>query len=104
MKAGCVERAIVSAGGPKLSCKYQGRASVLDGKRSMDIGPPAPELPLKRQLINETASLPSLPPSTYDYTRTENPSRGGQATQWGYCGSTNAYCGTGFQEAFGSCK
>jgi chitinase len=64
MKAGCVERAIVSAGGPKLSCKYQGSASILNGKRSMKIDPPARALPLRRQLISETASLPSFSPIT----------------------------------------
>ncbi|KAL4982233.1 hypothetical protein BDW68DRAFT_171125 [Aspergillus falconensis] len=24
-------------------------------------------------------------------------------SEWGYCGDTNAYCGTGCQEALGSC-
>ncbi|KAL2811859.1 hypothetical protein BJX63DRAFT_443829 [Aspergillus granulosus] len=73
MKAGCVERAIVSAGGPKLSCDYQGHTSILNGKRSMEIKPPARALPLRRQLISETASLPSLLPTTESYTSTENP-------------------------------
>ncbi|KAL4778141.1 hypothetical protein BJX76DRAFT_352835 [Aspergillus varians] len=74
MKSGCVERAIVSAGGPKLSCEYQGHASVFANvKRSMEIDPPTPAPPRRRQIISETASLPSLSPITESYTSTADP-------------------------------
>lgn len=58
MKSGCVERAIVSAGGPKISCSYQGETGVFDKKkRSLAIDPPRL---LRRQMISDSASLPSL--------------------------------------------
>ncbi|KAL2812352.1 hypothetical protein BDW59DRAFT_176990 [Aspergillus cavernicola] len=56
MKAGCVERAIMSVGGPKLSCEYQGRTSVLEGKQSIEIDSLAQALLLRHQLI-KTAPL-----------------------------------------------
>ncbi|OBT39329.1 hypothetical protein VE00_10469 [Pseudogymnoascus sp. WSF 3629] len=69
MKSGCVERAIVSAGGPKLSCSFEGYDFVF-GKRSAGMDPPP--LPLRqRQLISDTASLPSRSPVTQSNTRTE---------------------------------
>ncbi|KAL4898449.1 hypothetical protein BDV59DRAFT_197356 [Aspergillus ambiguus] len=64
MKSGCVERAIVSAGGPKLSCKFQDYDFFLK-KRSAAIHPPPPAPPPssstlhRRDLISETASFPS---------------------------------------------
>lgn len=50
IKSGCVERAIVSAGGPKLSCSFQGY-----------IFPP----PKKRQETTETTSLSYTPSYSY---------------------------------------
>ncbi|RDW81617.1 class V chitinase Chi100 [Aspergillus mulundensis] len=75
MKSGCVERAIVSAGGPKLSCRFEGFDFPIIGKRSPAVGidPPPPPPPRRRQLTitSETASLPSRPPVTQSITRTE---------------------------------
>lgn len=66
MKSGCVERAIVSAGGPKLACNFEGYDFILK-KRSGGMSPPP--LPMrKRQLVSDTASLPSR---TQTSTRTE---------------------------------
>jgi chitinase len=57
MKSGCVERAIVSAGGPKLACDFEGYDFILK-KRSGGMSPPS--LPMRRrQLISDTASFPS---------------------------------------------
>ncbi|KAJ9293520.1 CAZyme family GH18 [Paecilomyces variotii] len=63
MKAGCVERAIVSAGGPKLSCEFQGY-DFFKKKRSAAIDPPPPaaaswSMLHKRNLVSETPSFPS---------------------------------------------
>jgi hypothetical protein len=59
-KSGCVERAIVSAGGPKISCPFTGYnigvAFLPAKKRSLSIDPPPR---LKRDLISASASLPS---------------------------------------------
>ena len=61
IKSGCVERAIVSAGGPKLSCKFQDLEDdfLKAKKRSLPID--APPL-VKRQIVKASASLPSRPP------------------------------------------
>lgn len=60
MKDGCVERAIVSAGGPKLSCEFTGYdigvAFLPAKKRSLAIDAPPV---LKRQMISASPSLPS---------------------------------------------
>lgn len=45
IKSGCVERAIVSAGGPKLSCKYQGTMAD-DRRRRLGKREPAMEVEL----------------------------------------------------------
>ncbi|KAK4197626.1 family 18 putative glycoside hydrolase [Triangularia verruculosa] len=70
MKSGCVERAIVSAGGPKLSCKFEGYDFILK-KRSGGMSP-APLPMRRRQLTTDTASFPSR---TQTVTRTETGTR-----------------------------
>lgn len=52
LKDGCVERAIVSSGGPKISCVYTGERSLLR-KRALEIDPPPA---VKRQMSSVTAS------------------------------------------------
>ena len=42
IKAGCIERAIVSAGGPKLSCQGQGGVVKLKDRSEDDGGPGIP--------------------------------------------------------------
>ncbi|KAJ9318482.1 CAZyme family GH18 [Paecilomyces variotii] len=63
MKSGCVERAIVSAGGPKLSCEFQDYDFLLKKKRSAAIDPPPPAPSWstlhRRDLVSETPSFPS---------------------------------------------
>lgn len=62
MKDGCVERAIVSAGGPKLSCEFQDY-DFFKKKRSAAIDPPPPAPSLsrlhRRDLISDTPRFPS---------------------------------------------
>ncbi|KAK1674893.1 hypothetical protein BDP55DRAFT_729137 [Colletotrichum godetiae] len=64
MKDGCVERAIVSAGGPKLSCDFTGYdigVAFLPAKKrsaSEEMVNNLPEL-RRRQYISDTPSLPS---------------------------------------------
>ncbi|KAK1855211.1 class V chitinase chi100 [Colletotrichum chrysophilum] len=63
MKDGCVERAIVSAGGPKLSCEFTGYdigvAFLPAKKRSTpEMADDLPEL-RRRQYVSDTPSLPS---------------------------------------------
>ena len=60
IKDGCVERAIASAGGPKLSCQNQGF-----GKRAIDIKPRVDVIPAARppNFSNETVANAYKPPN-----------------------------------------
>ncbi|RMZ84417.1 hypothetical protein DV738_g462, partial [Chaetothyriales sp. CBS 135597] len=66
MKSGCVERAIVSAGGPKLSCVFEGYDFLL---RKRSVGREKDNVP--RQVLTETASLPPRSSATQNSTFTE---------------------------------
>jgi hypothetical protein len=93
MKSGCVERAIVSAGGPKISCEFQGYdigVGVLPAKKrslATDAPPPVKREMVKRQMakrqmVTATPELPSRASyPTYTYTTTIRPSRGALAVQ-----------------------
>ena len=97
IKAGCVERAIVSAGGPKLSCSYQGTLDTLTLRRRFSQEEPAMEkkraikmekvtmiTPTPTQTMaalmkrNVTTDVPSLPSVTYqpNYTYSTSASSG----------------------------
>jgi hypothetical protein len=72
MKSGCVERAIVSADGPKLSCEFKGYdigvAELPPKKRSLSIDPP----PLRKREITTASAV--LPTRTTTDESTINPS------------------------------
>ncbi|KAL2812125.1 hypothetical protein BDW59DRAFT_178719 [Aspergillus cavernicola] len=146
MKAGCVERAIVSAGGPKLSCEYQGRASVLEEKRQLISN--TPTLPsgslIFTTIIEETLKLiytteivlgtkeasttRTLTLTITSTTISATPSNPSNPSTDGLCGATNSgqtclglsfgdccsgssycrdtaeYCGTECQPEFGTCS
>ncbi|ERF73978.1 hypothetical protein EPUS_03792 [Endocarpon pusillum Z07020] len=77
MKSGCVKRAIVSAGGPKISCEFQGydiRVRVLPAKKrslATDAPPPVKREMIKRQMVTATPELLSRASyPTYTYTTT----------------------------------
>ncbi|ERF72910.1 hypothetical protein EPUS_08738 [Endocarpon pusillum Z07020] len=78
MKSGCVERAIVSAGGPKLSCDFKGYdigVAFLEAKKrslATDAPPPVKRQMVRRQMASASASLPSR--SSYpSYTYSTSP-------------------------------
>lgn len=200
MKSGCVERAIVSAGGPKLSCEFKGYdigvAVLPPKKRSLSIDPPplrkreittasavlptrtttdestinpstaplytpeswvpgstvtltsvltslsqsiytteivlgslppvsgsqppistptssTPTSSITSSTSSNSSAAPTPPPVSTDGTCSSNSSPQGATcagsafgdccSEYGYCGGTNAYCGTGCQAAFGTC-
>lgn len=81
MKDGCVERAIVSAGGPKLSCDFTGYdigVAFLPAKKrstSEEIMEDLPEL-RQRQYVSDTPSLPgrsTTQSTTYSQEPTYSP-------------------------------
>lgn len=66
IKAGCVERAIVSAGGPQLSCIGQG-VGFAQSKRELDVGKAAKLLPSTPP--NATRPIPEVPsPAPHPFT------------------------------------